>query len=49
MPHVLVVDDDPLIRTTIEACLERHNFRVTGADRYLHAAHARLRIDPDIP
>jgi CheY-like chemotaxis protein len=32
MPHVLVVDDDTLIRATIEACLERHNFRVTVAD-----------------
>jgi len=32
MPHVLVVDDDPLICATIEACLERHNFRVTIAD-----------------
>jgi CheY-like chemotaxis protein len=32
IPHVLVVDDDPLIRATIEVCLERHNFRVTGAD-----------------
>ena len=32
MPHVLVVDDDPLIRATIEACLERHNIRVTVAD-----------------
>jgi CheY-like chemotaxis protein len=32
IPHVLVVDDDPLIRATIEACLERHNFRVTIAD-----------------
>jgi DNA-binding response OmpR family regulator len=32
MPHVPVVDDDPLIRATIEACLDRHNFRVTDAD-----------------
>jgi CheY-like chemotaxis protein len=32
MPQVLVVDDDPLIRATIEVCLERHNFRVTVAD-----------------
>ena len=32
MRHVLVVDDDPLIRATIEVCLERHNFRVTVAD-----------------
>ena len=31
-PHVLVVDDDPLVRATIEVCLERHNFRVTVAD-----------------
>src|SRR6185437_15124875 len=32
MPHVLVVDDDRLICATIEACLERHNIRVTVAD-----------------
>ena len=32
IPHVLVVDDDALVRATIEACLERHNFRVTVAD-----------------
>jgi CheY-like chemotaxis protein len=32
MPHVLVVDDDPLICATIEAVLERHDFRVTIAD-----------------
>ena len=32
MPHVLVVDDDPLVRGTIEVCLERQGFRVTLAD-----------------
>ena len=32
MSHILVVDDDPLVRATIEVCLERHNFRVTVAD-----------------
>jgi len=32
MPHVLVVDDDPRIRATIEVCLDRHNFRITVAD-----------------
>jgi CheY-like chemotaxis protein len=31
-PHVLVVDDDPLVCATIEACLGRHGFRVTIAD-----------------
>jgi CheY-like chemotaxis protein len=40
MPHVLVVDDDPLIRATIEVCLERHNFRVTVAD----GGEAGLRV-----
>ncbi len=32
MPHILVVDDDPMVCMAIEAYLERHNFRVTIAD-----------------
>jgi CheY-like chemotaxis protein len=32
MPHILVVDDDPMVRMAIELYLERHNFRVTIAD-----------------
>jgi CheY-like chemotaxis protein len=32
MPHILVVDDDPMVRMAIEICLERHNFQVTIAD-----------------
>lgn len=32
MPRVLVVDDDPLVCTTIEVCLQRHGFDVTIAD-----------------
>ena len=32
MPHVLVVDDDPMVCMAIEVYLERHNFRVTIAD-----------------
>ena len=32
MPHILVVDDDPMVCMAIEVYLERHNFRVTIAD-----------------
>jgi DNA-binding response OmpR family regulator len=32
MPHVLVVDDDPMVCMAIEVYLERHNFGVTIAD-----------------
>ena len=32
MPHILVVDDDPLVGQTIEANLERAGFEVTLAD-----------------
>ena len=32
MPHVLVVDDDPLVRVAIELCLKRRGFEVTIAD-----------------
>jgi CheY-like chemotaxis protein len=32
MPHVLVVDDDPLVCGVIELCLQRHGFEVTVAD-----------------
>ncbi|HEX9471910.1 MAG TPA: response regulator, partial [Bradyrhizobium sp.] len=29
MPRVLVVDDDPTVCATIEACLQRQGFEVT--------------------
>src|SRR5207253_8268555 len=32
MPHILVVDDDPMVRKAIEVYLERHNYSVTVAD-----------------
>ena len=32
VPRILVVDDDTLVRQTIEANLERAGFEVTGAD-----------------
>ena len=32
MPHILVVDDDPMVCMAIEVYLERHNFKVTVAD-----------------
>jgi CheY-like chemotaxis protein len=32
MPHILVVDDDPMVCMAIELYLERHNFQVTIAD-----------------
>jgi CheY-like chemotaxis protein len=32
MPHILVVDDDPMVCMAIEVYLERHNFQVTIAD-----------------
>jgi CheY-like chemotaxis protein len=32
MPHILVVDDDPMVRMAIEINLTRHNFRMTIAD-----------------
>src|SRR5436190_13902822 len=32
MPHILVVDDDPMVRKAIEIYLERHNFEVVVAD-----------------
>jgi len=32
MPHILVVDDDPMVCMAIEVCLERNNFQVTIAD-----------------
>ena len=32
MPRVLVVDDDPMVCTTIEVCLTRKGFEVTVAD-----------------
>jgi CheY-like chemotaxis protein len=32
VPRVLVVDDDPMVCTTIEVCLTRRGFEVTVAD-----------------
>jgi DNA-binding response OmpR family regulator len=32
IPHILVVDDDPMVCAAIEAYLVRHNFQVTIAD-----------------
>ena len=32
MPHILVVDDDPMVRTAMEIHLARHGFQVTIAD-----------------
>ena len=32
MPRILVVDDDPMVCATIEACLVRQGFEVTIAD-----------------
>ena len=32
MPRILVVDDDPMVCSTIEACLARRGFEVTIAD-----------------
>ena len=32
MPHVLVVDDDPMVSMAIGICLERNNYLVTSAD-----------------
>src|ERR1700746_1432651 len=32
MPHILVVEDDPMVCMAIEVFLERHNFQVTIAD-----------------
>ena len=32
MPRILVVDDDPMVCTTIQACLARQGFEVTIAD-----------------
>src|SRR4030081_3913457 len=32
MPHILVVDDDPMVRMAIEINLTRHNFQMTIAD-----------------
>ncbi len=32
MPHILVVDDDPMVCMALEVCLARHNFLVTIAD-----------------
>jgi CheY-like chemotaxis protein len=32
MAHILVVDDDPLVRSAIEAALQGHGFEVTVAD-----------------
>jgi DNA-binding response OmpR family regulator len=31
-PHILVVDDDPMVGMAIQIHLERHNFQVTIAD-----------------
>jgi CheY-like chemotaxis protein len=31
-PRVLVVDDDPMVCTAIELCLQRHGFEVTVAE-----------------
>ncbi|MGH6739995.1 MAG: response regulator [Bradyrhizobium sp.] len=32
MPHILVVDDDPMVCVAIEVCLQRQGFEVTVAD-----------------
>lgn len=32
MPHILVVDDDPMVATSVEINLTRHGFQVTIAD-----------------
>jgi CheY-like chemotaxis protein len=32
VPRILVVDDDPMVCTTIQACLARQGFEVTIAD-----------------
>jgi CheY-like chemotaxis protein len=40
MPHILVVDDDPMVCMAIEVYLERHNFQVTIADGGEAGLHA---------
>jgi CheY-like chemotaxis protein len=43
MPHVLVVDDDPMVCAAIEVCLQRHGFDVMvaeGGDAGLSALEA---------
>jgi CheY-like chemotaxis protein len=50
MPHILVVDDDPMVRMAIEIHLARHGFQVTIADggetglRALETAEVDLMI-----
>jgi DNA-binding response OmpR family regulator len=42
--HILVVDDEPTIRLTLEAVLKRHGYRVTSAGNGTEAL-ARLGVD----
>ena len=45
---VLVVDDDPFIRTTVSAILEEAGYSVETAENALEAAHAVARTPPRV-
>lgn len=39
VPHILVLDDEPEIRQMISLCLEKDNFRITGAENVAEACN----------
>lgn len=48
MPHVLVVDDERIFRTTLQALLKRHDFDVAVAGNSDDALAAATTRQPDV-
>ena len=46
-PHVLVVDDDPTVRSFVEAVLDRSGFRVSMAGNFKEAG-AKATDEEDV-
>ncbi|MGE3541252.1 MAG: response regulator [Candidatus Tectimicrobiota bacterium] len=48
MPHVLVIDDNPMIRDLLRQMLERHGYNVHEATTGLEGLHAYRTVPTDV-
>ena len=48
MPHILVVDDDTVVRTMVVRVLEAAGHTVTAAEDGRHALHLLDEMEPDL-
>ncbi|HEY9147510.1 MAG TPA: response regulator, partial [Gammaproteobacteria bacterium] len=47
-PHILIIDDEPDIRSLLQEILEDEGYAVTTAEDAAHAREARRRHKPDL-